>query len=91
VTKAASSRGPSRSLISVLLSGADRYASRPLAVIVVVAMTGTWVVVSIVAGFPARWETIFETVVASDDEFHAAGHQHQSVRQAAVDDEAEAE
>jgi hypothetical protein len=48
----------------VLLSGADRYAARPLTAIVVVVMAGTWVVVSIVAGFPARWETIFETVVA---------------------------
>jgi low affinity Fe/Cu permease len=120
----------------VLLSGADRHASRPLAAIVVVVMTGTWVVVSIVAGFPARWEVIFQTVVAavtlamvfiiqhsqvrhqrasqrkldeillalpgtdnalltlehaSDDELRAAGHQHLSVRQAAVDDEAEAE
>ena len=134
--KAAPARGPSRSLASVLLSGADRYASRPLAAIVVVGMTGTWIVVSIVAGFPARWETIFETVVAavtlamvfiiqhsqvrhqrasqrkldeillalpdtdnalltlehaSDDELHAAGHQHLSARQSTLDDEAEAE
>jgi len=89
--------------------------------------------VSVVAGFPARWETIFQTVVAaltlamvfviqhsqarhqratqrkldeillampgtdnalltlehaSDDELHAAGHQHLSIRQAAMDDEA---
>jgi low affinity Fe/Cu permease len=89
--------------------------------------------VSIIAGFPAAWETIFETVVAaltlamvfiiqhtqarhqratqrkldeillalpdtdnalvtlehaSDDELHSVGHQHLSVRQAALDDEA---
>lgn len=95
-------------------------------------MAGTWIVVSIVTGFPARWETIFQTLVAaltlamvfviqhtqarhqratqrkldeillaipgtdnalltlehaSDDELHAAGHQHRSVRQAALDDE----
>lgn len=87
---------------------------------------------SVVAGFPARWETIFQTVVAavtlamvfviqhsqarhqratqrkldeillampgtdnalltlehaSDDELHAAGHQHLSIRRAALDDE----
>jgi low affinity Fe/Cu permease len=28
-------------------------------------MTGAWLIVSIVAGFPAQWETIFETVVAA--------------------------
>ena len=133
MTKTASSRGPSRSLASVLLSGADRYASRPLAAIVVVAAAGTWVIISIAAGFPARWETIFQTVVAaltlamvfiiqhsqvryqrasqrkldeillalpgtdnalltlehaSDDELHAAGHQHLSARRATLDDEA---
>jgi low affinity Fe/Cu permease len=99
----------------------------------VVAMTGAWLIVSIVAGFPAGWETIFETVIsaltlvmvfviqhtqarhqratqrkldeillampgtdnslltlehASDDELHAVGHQHRSVRQAALEGEA---
>jgi low affinity Fe/Cu permease len=134
VNKAPSSRGPSRSLASLLLSGADRYASRPLTAIIVVAAAGTWIVVSIVAGFPAHWETIFQSVVAavtlamvfiiqhsqvrhqrasqrkldeillalpgtdnalltlehaSDDELHAAGHQHLSARQAILDDETE--
>jgi low affinity Fe/Cu permease len=133
VTKAASSRAPSRSPASLLLSGADRYASRPAAAVLVVAGAGAWLIVSIVAGFPARWESIFETVIsaitlamvfviqhtqarhqratqrkldeillampgtdnslltlehASDDELHAAGHQHRSARQAVVDDEA---
>ena len=131
MTNAAASRGPSRSLVSVLLSKADRYASRPLAAVFVVAATGAWLIVSIVAGFPTHWETIFETVVAaltlamvfiiqhtqaryqratqrkldeillaipaadnalltlehaSDDELHAAGHQHRSIRRA-LDDE----
>jgi len=68
-----------------------------------VAAAGTWVIVSIAAGFPARWETIFQTVAAalpgtdnalltlehaSDDELHAAGHQHLSARRATLDDEA---
>ena len=133
MTNAAASRGPSRSLVSQLLSKADRYASRPAAAVVVLAAAGAWLVVSIVAGFPAQWETIFETVVAaltlvmvfiiqhtqarhqratqrkldeillalpdtdnalvtlehaSDDELHSIGHQHLSVRQAALDDEA---
>jgi len=110
---------------SRLLSRADRYASRPSAAIIVVAAAGAWLIISIVAGFPARWEVAFQTVVAaltlvmvfviqhsqvrhqrasqrkldeillalpgtdnalltlehaSDDELHATGHQHLSVR-----------
>jgi low affinity Fe/Cu permease len=98
-----------------------------------VAIAGAWLIVSIVTGFPAGWETVFETVVsaltlamvfviqhtqarhqratqrkldeillaipgtdnalvtlehASDDELHSIGHQHLSLRQAALDDEA---
>jgi low affinity Fe/Cu permease len=93
----------------------------------VVAGAGAWLVVSIVAGFPARWETIFETVVAaitlamafviqrtqgrhqrkldesllaipgtdnalvtlehaSDEELHSVGHQHLSIRHAALEE-----
>jgi low affinity Fe/Cu permease len=133
VTRLASSRGPSRSPASLLLSRADRYASRPTAAVLVVTVAGAWLIVSIVAGFPARWETIFETAVAavtlvmvfviqhsqaryqratqrkldeilltipgtdhglvtlehaSDHELHAMGHQHRSVRQAALENEA---
>jgi low affinity Fe/Cu permease len=102
----------------------------------VVAAAGAWLAVSIVAGFPARWETVFQTVIsavtlamvfviqhtqgrhqratqrkldeillaipgtdnslvtlehASDDELHAVGHQHRSIRQATLDDEDEDE
>jgi low affinity Fe/Cu permease len=133
VTRAAASRGPSRPLVSLLLSWVDRYASRPPAAVFVVTVAAAWIIVSVVAGFPARWETIFQTVVAaltlamvfviqhsqarhqratqrkldeillaipgtdnalltlehaSDDELHAAGHQHLSIRRAALDDEA---
>ena len=133
MTNAAASRGPSRSLVSLLLSKADRYASRPAAAVIVLAAAGAWLVVSIVVGFPARWETIFETVVAaltlamvfiiqhtqarhqratqrkldeillalpgtdnalvtlehaSDAEQHSVGHQHRSIRQSALDDQA---
>ena len=135
MTRLASSRGPSRSSASLLLSRADRYASRPAAAVLVVAVAGAWLIVSIVAGFPARWETVFQTVVAaltlamvfviqhtqaryqratqrkldelllampgtdnslltlehaSDDELHAVGHQHLSVRQATLAGEDEA-
>jgi low affinity Fe/Cu permease len=65
VTRLATSRGPSRSSASLLLSRADRYASRPLAAIFVVTAAGAWLAVSVVAGFPARWETIFETVTSA--------------------------
>jgi low affinity Fe/Cu permease len=51
--------------VSLLLSKADWYASRPTAVVFVVVTTGVWLIVSIVAGFPDHWETIFETVVAA--------------------------
>jgi low affinity Fe/Cu permease len=135
VTNLASSRGPSRSPASLLLSQADRYASRPAAAMLVVTVAAAWLIVSIVAGFPAEWETVFETVTAaltlvmvfviqhtqaryqratqrkldeillaipgtdnslltlehaSDDELHAAGHEHLSIRQAKLKDEGEA-
>ena len=131
----ASSRGLSRSPVSLLLSRADRDASRPTVAVVVVAAAAVWLVVSIVAGFPAHWEVIFQTVVAaltvamvfiiqhtqgrhqrasqrkldeillalpgtdnalvtlehaSEEELHEAGHQHLSVRQAALGKEAAA-
>lgn len=133
MTKLASTHGPSRSPASRLLSKADWHASRPMAAVCVVTLTGTWLIVSIVEGFPARWETIFQTAVsaltlamvfiiqhtqsrhqratqrkldeillaipgtdnslvtlehASDDELHSMTHQHRSIRQAALEDEA---
>ncbi len=129
--KPAPARELSRSLVSRWLSRVDRHASRPLAAIVVVTAAGTWIIVSIATGFPARWETIFQTVVAaltlamvfviqhtqarhqratqrkldeillaipgtdnalltlehaSEDELHATGSQHRSIRQAALED-----
>jgi len=129
----AGSRGPSRSPVSLLLSRADRDASRPTVAVVVVAAAAAWLVVSVVAGFPAHWEVIFQTVVAaltvamvfviqhtqgrhqrasqrkldeillalpgtdtamvtlehaSEDELHAAGHQHLSARDALRDEAA---
>ena len=52
-------------MVSRLLSRVDRYASRPLAVIFVVVAAGAWIIASIAAGFPPRWETIFQTLVAA--------------------------
>jgi low affinity Fe/Cu permease len=54
-----------RSMISRWLSRLDRHASRPLAAVLVIGAAGLWIVVSIAAGFPARWETVFQTLVAA--------------------------
>jgi low affinity Fe/Cu permease len=43
----------------------DRQASRPLAAVAVVTAATVWIAISIAAGFPARWETIFQTLVAA--------------------------
>ena len=43
----------------------DRFASRPVAALVVLAVVVAWVAMSIAAGFPARWETIFQSLVAA--------------------------
>ena len=66
-THSVTSSGPSsgRSVVSRWLSRLDRYASRPLAAVLVIIVAGLWIAVSVVAGFPARWETVFQTLVAA--------------------------
>src|ERR1700747_1149423 len=54
-----------RSPISRWLSRVDRHASRPLGAVFVVIAAAVWIAVSTAAGFPARWETIFQTLVAA--------------------------
>jgi low affinity Fe/Cu permease len=54
-----------RSLGSRLLSGVDRWASRPLTALIVLTADMAWVLVSIAAGFPGRWESIFQAIVAA--------------------------
>ena len=56
--------GP-RSPVSRCLSRVDELASRPLTVLLVVGAGVALIVVSLAAGFPPRWETVFETVVAA--------------------------
>ena len=58
-------RPAGRSHLSRWLSRADRHASRPLAAVLVIGGAGVWIAVSIVAGFPTRWETVFQTLVAA--------------------------
>jgi low affinity Fe/Cu permease len=55
----------SRSSASRWLYRVDELASRPLTVLLVVAAAAVWIGVSLAAGFPARWETIFQTLVAA--------------------------
>lgn len=50
---------------SRLLRAIDQLASRPLVAWVLLAVDGLWVVFSVMTGFPARWETVFQTVVAA--------------------------
>jgi low affinity Fe/Cu permease len=43
----------------------DGLASRPLTVLLVVGAAVVWIGVSLAVGFPARWETVFQTLVAA--------------------------
>jgi len=54
-----------RSRVSRWLSRLDWYASGPLAAVLVIGAAAAWIVVSIAAQFPARWEIIFQTLVAA--------------------------
>jgi low affinity Fe/Cu permease len=62
---AGSGSSAKRSALSHWLSRADRHASRPLTALLVIGAAALWILVSIAAGFPARWETIFQTLVAA--------------------------
>jgi low affinity Fe/Cu permease len=54
-----------RSPGSRLLTGVDRWASRPLTALFVLTADLAWVLVSVAAGFPPRWESIFQALVAA--------------------------
>lgn len=54
-----------RSQVSRWLWRVDRYASSPLASVLVIGAAAAWIVVSIAVGFPARWEIVFQTLVAA--------------------------
>jgi low affinity Fe/Cu permease len=43
----------------------DVLASRPLAALVVLTVDTAWVLVSVAAGFPSRWENVFQSLVAA--------------------------
>ncbi len=56
---------PLRAPGSWLLHRVDRAASRPVIAIAVVALAAAWIIVSAVLDFPAKAETIFQTLVAA--------------------------
>ena len=57
--------GRGRTAGSRLLSELDRRTSRPLTALTIVVTALVWVIVSFAVGFPARWETIFQSLVAA--------------------------
>lgn len=57
--------GDGRSRRSRLLWGVDRWTGRPLTALGVLAAAAAWVVLSVIVGFPDRWERIFQSLVAA--------------------------
>jgi low affinity Fe/Cu permease len=57
--------GRGRPLGSRLLSAMDRGTSRPLIALTIVVAALAWLIVSFAVGFPARWEGIFQSLVAA--------------------------
>ena len=41
------------------------WTSRPLTALIAIAAVAVWLIVSAAVGFPGRWETIFQTLVAA--------------------------
>ncbi len=54
-----------RSRVSTLLSTLDRFTARPLLAVIVLCADLAWVTFSATVSFPARLETIFQTLVAA--------------------------
>jgi low affinity Fe/Cu permease len=50
---------------SRLLHALDGWAANPTVALVIVLADAAWVLCSVVFGFPGRWETIFQTMVAA--------------------------
>lgn len=74
----------SRPLGSRLLSAVDRSASRPMIAIILLAADLLWILTSIAWGFPARDETVFQTLVAAVTLAMVFVIQHTQARQQAA-------
>jgi len=55
----------SRPAGSRLLYRVDRWTSRPLVALIVLVADLAWILISFAGGFPGRWETVFQTLVAA--------------------------
>lgn len=57
--------GDGRSRRSRVLWEVDRWTGRPLTALGVLAAAATWILLSVIVGFPDRWERIFQSLVAA--------------------------
>src|ERR1022692_3808630 len=57
--------GRGRTLGSRLLSELDQRTSRPLTALTIVVAAIVWIIISVAIGFPVRWESIFQSLVAA--------------------------
>jgi low affinity Fe/Cu permease len=73
-----------RSQGSRLLWAVDRWASRPLIALIVITADAAWVVFSVTAGFPQRWESVFQALVAAVTLAMVFVIQHTQARQQAA-------
>jgi low affinity Fe/Cu permease len=83
-TGGGSPAGSGRGLGSRLLTWIDRWTSRPLPALVVAAAAAAWIIVSVIIGFPGRWERVFQTVVAAVTLAMVFVIQHTQARQQAA-------
>jgi low affinity Fe/Cu permease len=74
----------SRSAGSRVLYRVDLWASQPVTALVVLAGVLVWLVVSLAEGFPGRWETVFQTLVAALTLTMVFVIQHSQARQQAA-------
>jgi low affinity Fe/Cu permease len=83
-TRGGSQAGSGRGLGSRLLTWIDRWTSRPLPALIVAAAAAAWIIVSVIIGFPGRWERVFQTVVAAVTLAMVFVIQHTQARQQAA-------
>lgn len=58
-------RGAPRHPGSLVLHSLDRWAANPTVAVVIVAGAALWALGSVIFGFPIRWETVFQSMVAA--------------------------
>jgi low affinity Fe/Cu permease len=73
-------RGPG----SRLLTWVDRWTSRPRPALRVLAAAAAWIIISVIIGFPGRWERVFQTLVAAVTLAMVFVIQHTQARQQAA-------